>query len=176
MKLRNLSLIAAWICLPLLSIPGHAAGQAALEPVPTQNAPTLSLPALGKSAVALSDYKGKVVLVNFWATYCKPCREEMPSLERLRQRYASKGFEILGVDVADERSAVQQFLVKTPVSFPILLDADGASMGQWQALGLPASFLVDRQGRLRARLIGGADWESSALTLAIEKLLAGKGL
>jgi thiol-disulfide isomerase/thioredoxin len=143
----------------------------ALTPLdPTLTAP-LKLNDLQGKAVSLQDFRGKVVLINFWATYCKPCREEMPSLERLKGRLGTRGLSVLGVAVAEEASVVSRFLSTTPVSFPILLDGEAATMAQWKAIVLPSTYLVDRRGRLRARLVGGTDWESPVLVEALEKLL-----
>ena len=143
----------------------------ALTPVePTAAAPTKLNDVQGKT-VSLQDFRGKVVLVNFWATYCKPCREEMPSLERLKTRLGARGLNVIGIAVAEETSVVTRFLSTRPVSFPILLDREAASMAQWKAIALPSTYLVDRRGRLRAKLVGGTDWESPALVDAVEKLL-----
>lgn len=112
------------------------------------------------------------MLVNFWASYCKPCREEMPALDRLRKRLGKQGFEVIGVDVAEDATTVKQFLAHTPVGFPLLLDQEGLLMARWQAIGLPTSFLIDRQGRVRAWITGGADWDAPALLDNIRALLA----
>lgn len=149
--------------------PIAAPGLTVIEPIA---APALHLPDRLSKPSSLQALRGKVVLVNFWATYCKPCREEIPSLDRVRQRLAAKGFEVIGVDVADAPEAVTRYLATNPVSFPILFDPDASTMIAWKAVGLPASFLIDRQGRLRAKVIGSADWESPSLVAAIEKLLA----
>ena len=143
----------------------------ALKSLEPATAPALKLNSLQGKEVSLNDYRGKVVLVNFWATYCKPCREEMPSLERLKTRLGPRGLVVAGIAVAEEPGVIARFLSTTPVSFPILLDREATTMGQWKAIALPSSFLVDRRGRLRAKLVGGTDWESPELVEALEKLL-----
>ena len=158
-------LATGWFGLSLAAAP-------ALTPLEPTLAAPLKLNDLQGKAVTLQDFRGKVVLVNFWASYCKPCREQMPSLERLKSRLGPRGLAIIGIDVAEEAAVVARFLSTTPVSFPILLDQEAATMAQWKAIALPSSFLVDRRGRLRAKLIGGTDWESPALVDALEKLLA----
>lgn len=163
MVLRLLALLA---CLSMP--PAVAAG---LTSVPPTAAPPLALSDLQGVPVDLARLRGKVVLVNFWATYCKPCREEMPSLERLRTRLAPRGFEVIGVDVAEDAAAVRKFIATTPVGFPLVLDAEGSTMAGWKAIALPSTFVVDRKGRLRARLTGGADWEEVTLVDSLNKLL-----
>lgn len=166
--------LLAALALFLTAATAHAAG-GELKPLDPTPAPALALPGLGGKPVDLAAFRGKVVLVNFWATYCKPCRDEMPSLDRLRARLAPRGFEVVGVDIAEDAATVNQFLAKVPVAFPLALDGDGGTMGKWKAIALPTSFLVDRQGRLRARLTGGADWEQADLAAKIETLLAEGG-
>ena len=143
----------------------------ALTPLEPTLAAPLKLNDLQGKEVTLQDYRGKVVLINFWATYCKPCREEMPSLERLKARLGARGLRLVGVAVAEEASVVSRFLSTTPVSFHILLDREATTMAQWKAIALPSTYLVDRRGRLRAKLVGGTDWESPVLVEALEKLL-----
>ncbi len=147
----------------------RAAGELQLStPSP---APPLVLTDLAGRPLDLARYRGKLVLVNFWATYCKPCREEMPSLDRLRNRLAPRGFEVVGIDVAEDAATVTRFLATTPVSFPVALDGEGGVMGRWKAVALPTTFVVDRRGRLRGRLTGGADWESGRLVGQLEALM-----
>lgn len=157
----------------LLVMACQAQAAATLHTLPPTPAPALSLPALQGPPLDLAAYRGKVVLVNFWATYCKPCREEMPALERLRKRLAARGFEVIAVDVAEDAATVRQFLTRTSVSFPIMLDNEGQTMGQWHALALPSSFLVDRQGRIRAGITGATDWEGAPVLERLEQLLTG---
>ncbi|RLB76279.1 MAG: TlpA family protein disulfide reductase [Deltaproteobacteria bacterium] len=124
--------------------------------------------------VSLSQYRGKVVILNFWATWCPPCREEMPSMERLYQKYKDQGLVILAVS-ADEngKKAVSQFLQKTPYSFPILLDSDNIAQNAYGVFRFPESFIIDRNGMVVQKIIGGRDWLSGSTYELINFLLNG---
>jgi peroxiredoxin len=116
----------------------------------------------GLSSKSLSDQQGKVVLVNFWASWCLPCRMEMPELEALWSRYETEGLVILGINVdADARDA-RAFLDEVPVSFPVLWDERSVVSDQYRVMALPRTVLVDRKGRVRARFEG---FDSSTLTV-----------
>ncbi len=112
-------------------------------------APDFSLQSLDGSTVRLSDLKGQVVLINFWATWCAPCREEMPLLDAIYQKYNRLGVELLGINVEDDASGAQKYLNETPVTFPILFDPDGRVSKQYQVKAMPSTILVDRHGNVR---------------------------
>jgi peroxiredoxin len=133
--------------------------------------PALELKDLRGETHRLADYRGKVVLVNFWATWCDPCREEMPSMERLRGSLAGRPFEVLGVNLGESPSRIERFLEKLPLSFPLLLDRDSAVSKAWRARILPASFLVDREGRVRYAHVGELDWSSDEVRGKVADLL-----
>jgi peroxiredoxin len=119
----------------------------------------------------LADARGKVVLVNFWATWCPPCRKEMPSMERLWKRLADKGFVVYALDVGESADDVESFVFDHDLTFPVLLDKDAKTIRQWQVRGLPSSFLVDSQGRLAYKAIGERDWDDPALEKTIRALI-----
>ena len=122
-------------------------------------APNFSLPDLDGKMVSLSDYRGKVVLLNIWATWCPPCVEEMPSMEKLYQELQGEGFEILAVSI-DESGAqdVLPFMKKHKLSFPALIDSRGTLKGLYQTTGVPESFIIDKDGILVEKVIGPRDW------------------
>jgi len=122
-------------------------------------APNFSLPDLDGKMVSLSDYRGKVVLLNIWATWCPPCVEEMPSMEKLYQELQAEGFEILAVSI-DESGAqdVLPFMKKHKLSFPALIDSRGTLKGLYQTTGVPESFIIDKDGMLVEKVIGPRDW------------------
>lgn len=136
-------------------------------------APDFALPNLAGQAVRLSAYRGQVVLVNLWATWCPPCRDEMPSMEALHQRFKDKGFVLLAVS-EDEggRAVVEPFVEQMKVTFPVLLDTQGEVGRKYGVWGFPESFLVDRDGRIVERVIGPRDWVAPAQVAMIEALLA----
>ena len=149
-----------------------AAAAGAQELKPWKGAtPPLELRSLEGKATRLADYRGKVLLVNFWATWCEPCRAEMPSMNRLRAALAGQPFEVLAVNLGEPESRIRRFLEQTPLDFPVLLDADKAVAKAWQARILPASYLVDADGRIRFSHLGEADWSSEALKRQVVRLL-----
>lgn len=121
--------------------------------------PNFSLPDLDGQMVGLADYRGKVVLLNIWATWCPPCVEEMPSMEKLYQELQGEGFEILAVSI-DESGApdVLPFMQKHKLSFPALIDSKGALKGLYQTTGVPESFIIDKDGILVEKIFGPRNW------------------
>ena len=120
----------------------------------------------------LKAMKGRVLVVNFWATWCEPCREEMPSLQRLRDKLAGKPFEVITVNFGESAEKITPFLDKEKVTLPVLLDTQKETARDWGVRGVPMTFLVDARGRVRYSAFGERDWsEGSPLTL-VEKLVA----
>lgn len=118
---------------------------------------------------ALADYHGKVVLVNFWATWCEPCRKEMPALQRAWEHLRDRGAVVLAINWGDDAPTIDRFLQEVKVDFPVLLGWDDDMMAQWSIKGLPMSFVIDPQGRLAYRAAGELAWDEPAL---LAKLLA----
>ncbi len=128
-------------------------------------APDFSLPLLKGGTARLSSYRGKVVLINVWATWCDPCKQEMPSLEKLYQSLQGQPFEILASSV-DARGAtdVTPFAYRYGLTFPILLDVDKKLPSLFHTTGYPESFIIDKKGIMVKRIIGPLDWTNSQLT------------
>ncbi|HYP68512.1 MAG TPA: TlpA disulfide reductase family protein [Thiobacillaceae bacterium] len=120
----------------------------------------------------LATYKGRVVLINFWASWCPPCRKEMPSMQRLMQRLGGKSFVILAVDSGESRAESESFLKEIRPDFPILLDPDSEAARRWKVFAMPTSFLVDKQGRVRYALAGATEWDEGDGWLLIQEMLA----
>jgi cytochrome c biogenesis protein CcmG/thiol:disulfide interchange protein DsbE len=130
------------------------------HPATRRPAPDFTLSGLDGKTVRLTDYKGKVVLLNIWATWCPSCVEEMPSMEKLYKELKGENFEILGVSI-DESGAkvVVPFMQKYNLSFPTLVDPGGrAVQGLYRITGVPESFLVDKEGNIAQVIIGPTDW------------------
>ncbi|MFO7982245.1 MAG: TlpA disulfide reductase family protein [Desulfuromonadales bacterium] len=123
-------------------------------------APDFTLTDMHGENVSLSDYRGKVVFLNFWATWCPPCREEMPSMERLHESMGGKDFVILAVNVEKDKKAVENFLRGTPYSFKILLDPEGQAQSAYRVYRYPESYLIDKDGRIIEHYLGARDWSS----------------
>ena len=112
-------------------------------------APGFELASMDGGSIALDDLRGQVVMVNFWATWCGPCREEMPHLEALYQRYSDLGFTLLGVNVEEDSSGADEFLAETPVSFPILFDPQSHVSELYDVVAMPSTVMIDRSGNMR---------------------------
>lgn len=120
--------------------------------------PPLALQDLSGQAVSLASLKGRVVLVNFWGTWCDPCREEMPTLQQLADLYGGDGFTVLTVNVKDTPAKAAIFMRNAGLNMPVLRDAEGAVARQWGVRIFPTSVLIGADGRARWRVVGAADW------------------
>ena len=121
----------------------------------------------------LADYKGKVVLVNIWATWCEPCRVEMPSIEKLHREFGGEGLEVLGIsaDYPGEQQAVRDFVKKYGLTFQVLYDPEKKVATRYDVTGYPESFLIGREGTIRNKVIGATDWSSDANRALVRVLL-----
>ncbi|MDX1698764.1 MAG: TlpA disulfide reductase family protein [Thiohalobacterales bacterium] len=145
---------------------------AGLLPTPDElPAPALSLPDLGGRQHTLSDYRGQVVLVNFWATWCGPCLVEMPGMQRLQSAMQGRPFAILAVNAQEARTRVWRFKEMLQFSFPALLDSDGSINEAWEVDFYPTSFLIDAVGRIRYTAYGMIEWDSDETRRLIEQLM-----
>jgi cytochrome c biogenesis protein CcmG/thiol:disulfide interchange protein DsbE len=156
----------------IAALPVMAASDWKAYSTPEGQAPqALSLGDLAGKTVDLKSLKGQVVLLNFWATWCEPCRDEMPAMNRLQQKFGARGLRVIAVNLGESRPRIEQFLRTTPVDFLILRDDDSAVSKAWRVRVLPASFLLDRNGMLRYQLVGEAKWDSPSLQAPILELL-----
>lgn len=135
-------------------------------------APDFAVPDLAGQAVRLSALRGQVVLLNLWTTWCPPCREEMPSMERLYQRLKDRGFVLLAVSQDEAgKPAVEAFVRDLGLTFPVLVDPEHQVGDRYQVWGYPESFLIDREGRIAERIIGPRDWAAADQLEVVERLL-----
>ena len=147
----------------------QAAGFEARSATP---APELKAQDLAGATKTLADYRGKVVVLNFWASWCPPCLREMPSMERLRVKMAGRPLAIVALDSAETAEEVNGFLSRMTLGFPILLDPDGSNTKRWKVFALPTTFLLDASGRVRHVLTGPTEWDEGEALEIIESLLA----
>ncbi len=136
-------------------------------------APDFTLTDMKGERHRLSEQRGKVVMVNFWATWCPPCRYEMPSMQRAWEKLKDKNFVMYAVNVGEDEDTIFGFTFSTGVelNFPILLDKKGKVIKEWAVRGLPTTFIIDTKGRIAYRAIGGREWDDPKLLKEIQKLL-----
>jgi peroxiredoxin len=122
--------------------------------------------------VSMGDLRGKVVLMNFWATWCAGCRPEMPVLERLHRELVPQGLAVIGINAREGREAIRRYASELGLTFPLVLDPDGKINAQYGVVGLPTTFLVGRDGRAVALAVGPREWASTPARALIQALLA----
>ncbi len=167
-------LIPFFLILLNLALPLQAAES--LAPVfGRPAAPPLVLKDMDGNVHRLSDYRGHPVIVNFWATWCPPCRAELPSMNRAWQALQKDGVVMLAVNVGEDEDTIFAFNADYPIDFPILLDRDSKAIDTWSVLGLPTTFVVDAQGRLAYRAVGGRRWDSDRLLYMVRALIPPAG-
>ena len=174
--LQALSFALAVAFGTLLSGQTYAA-EAVFSPVPGYPvAPQITLLDMDGKQVDLEKLRGQVVLVNFWATWCPPCRREMPSLQRLWKKLEKSKLHIVAVNVGEDADTVLGFMgtLDDAPTFPIVFDKDSAVLRAWPVKGLPTTFLIDRKGHIIYRAIGGRDFDSPESIALLTKLLASK--
>jgi thiol-disulfide isomerase/thioredoxin len=138
---------------------------------PAHGAPPLMLKDLQGIPYQSSELKGKTMLINFWATWCPPCIEEMPSLIRLNEEMGRNGLVVLAVNVEEHKRRVSKIAARLKLTFPVLLDSKRVVADAWDVRVFPSSFLVDAQGRLRYRAIGPVAWDSEEVSSIVRQLL-----
>jgi cytochrome c biogenesis protein CcmG, thiol:disulfide interchange protein DsbE len=160
-------LIAALLFMLTTAASAHAAE---LKPWTAGATPALTLRDPAGREHRLADYRGKVVLVNWWATWCEPCREEMPSFDRLQKRMDGR-LVVLAVNYGEGEARISDFLAKYPSALTVLMDRDGTVARTWKARVLPTTFIVDPAGRVRYTAVGEIDADAPAFEQALRKLL-----
>lgn len=133
-------------------------------------APAFTLRGEDGKTYRLADYRGKVVVLNFWATWCPPCRYEMPSMERAHKKVQNEGIALLAINVGETEDQIFEFTGRYPVTFPLLLDSDGAVIRRYAVVGLPTTFVIDPRGRVTHRAVGGREWDDEKLLAQLRQL------
>lgn len=135
-------------------------------------APSFQLAALSGGEKSLAEFRGKAVILNFWASWCGPCREEMPSLEALYQRYKDQGLVVLGVSLDEEGwGPVREFLKVVPVNFPILLDSEQRVTELYETFRIPETYFIDPQGVVAGKVVGPQDYNQEVFFKKVERIL-----
>jgi thiol-disulfide isomerase/thioredoxin len=143
MNSRIAALLAPLTAAMVLALPASGASSA------SGPAPQFTLDSRGGSKISLAQYKGQVVMLNFWASWCGPCRQEMPLLENIYKKYNKMGFTLIGVNVEPDPKAAEGFLQQTPVSFPVIYDKDSTVSKAYDVAGMPSTVIIDRKGNIR---------------------------
>lgn len=147
-----------------------------LSPIPGRvMAPDFTLPDTEGKTHKLSDYRGKTVIINFWTTWCPPCREEIPSMNRAWQSLQKEDVIILAINMGEDEDTIFVFSADYPADFPLLLDRDGEVIAEWPVKGLPTTYVVAPDGRIAYRAIGGREWDAPAFMEIIRALRVDQG-
>ena len=175
MLAASLASVASLAALAAAGWPSRAQAAHVVRPWPEgKAAPALSLADLDGKMWNLAALKGQVVALNFWATWCEPCRAEMPSLELLAAQHERDGLTILAVNYKESLPTVKRFLETLPFSLPILLDRDGNATGDWTPRIFPTTVLIDRAGVPRLSVLGELEWNGPVARELVAPLLAGR--
>lgn len=170
--------VVALLALAAVLVPGlvlaedPVAALSLIRPRPAKDAPDFQVRTPDGSTLRLSDFKGKVVFLNFWATWCEPCREEMPSMERLHRAYKDRGLVVLAISLdVQGASVVKPFVKKFALTFPIGLDPKMAVRETYGVWAVPSTFLIDRKGKRALFANGAREWDGKAAHAVVESLL-----
>ena len=149
-----------------------AAAEPDIRPWGNKPTPPLATQALDGKPVDLKSLQGRVVVVNFWATWCEPCKAELPSLVKLKDEMAGRPFELVTVNYGEFPDKINQYLAKSGLKLPVALDTQNEVSKDWKVGGLPMTFLVDARGRVRYYVFGERAWNEGESRKLVEKLLA----
>ena len=168
-----ISVLFLTLLLPVVALADSGLGHA-LNPLQEPlEAPEFTLQDMDENPVSLADFKGKVVLLNFWATWCPPCRREMPSMERVYQKLKDEGFVVVAVNQWEDPDHVFAYTGQLSVNptFPLVFDLDSKIAEAYRVKGLPTTYLIDPQGRIRYQAIGGREFDHPEVEALIRSLM-----
>lgn len=161
----------AWL---LIAIPGvliSVQAKSADAATPLRKAPQFALQDPGRQVHRLADFSGKVVVVNFWASWCVPCREEIPSMNRASRVLRNEAIVWLAVNVGEDREAVDAFRNDYPIAFTVLLDTDGRVSKDWWVTGMPTTFVINPEGEIEHQIVGKRDWDDATHLQLVRQLI-----
>ncbi len=154
----------------LITACGNNEPEGSSKPKPlVELAPDFSLENLDGGQVSLSDLKGSPIFLNFWASWCRPCRAEMPDIDKIHEVYGKKGLKVFAINSREKNKIVEKFRKNTGISVPILLDKTGSITKQYKVFGLPVSFFIDKEGKVAASIMGQMDYQD--MDIQVNKIL-----
>jgi thiol-disulfide isomerase/thioredoxin len=163
----------AWVLIVISgALPGCDA-KSADAPTALRKAPQFALQDLGRQVHRLADFSGKVVVVNFWASWCVPCRQELPSMNRASRALPDDVVVWLAINVGEDREAVEAFRNDYPIAFTVLLDTDGRVSKDWSVTGMPTTFVINLKGEIEHQIVGKRDWGDAAHLKLVRQLIDG---
>jgi peroxiredoxin len=169
--MRSFTHLLAAICLCTAAACSAGEGGALLTELSERAAaPRFDLKGPGGERIRLSDFRGKPLIVNFWATWCPPCRAEMPSIQRAWEQLEENGVGVVAINVGEDPETVREFVRQVPVTFPLPIDKDSRVVQSWPVKGLPTTFVVDSKGRLVYVAAGERQWDDPALLDLVRRL------
>ena len=165
-----------WLAALIMALGAPSVGSAQtppweIEKLPSRPAPAFSLPDLAGKPVSLADFKGQLLLINFWATWCGPCREEMPALDGLYRKFKGQGLTLIGIAIDSDPNLVKQFLTTTKTKFPTLSDPEMTCHDAYKVFTYPTTFLVDRKGIVQKYWLGTQEWDSEEFEQILREYL-----
>jgi len=166
----RLSIIAAVTLITCIAL-ATATDLSKLKPWSGDSPPPLALTDLDGKSHKLSDYRGKVVVINFWATWCGPCVKEMPDFEKLAGKLSDEDFALVTVNFGEKADRIRPFLKKIEVDVPVLLDPDMGTSKAWVKAGLPTTYIIDANQNIRYQVLGALEWASPEVEAKIRELL-----
>jgi peroxiredoxin len=167
-SMKKISLILAFVLLTAMG--AYSPADSDKNPPVIEKAPDFSLKDLGGRTVSLGSLRGKVVLLNFWATWCPPCVSEMPSLNKLYLELKPRGLQVVAISLDRSAESVKEYINEKGFKFFVLLDADGVVVKRYKVFSTPTTFLIDRKGNIVGRFYGEYDWQDPDVRSKIEKL------
>lgn len=169
---KSLSLFAVILVLVVMAACTRKEANKPAMPVEKSPAPEVIVNSLAGAPLKLSDLKGKVVLLNFWATWCPPCRSEIPSMMKLNKTMAGKPFQMVAISIDEGgKPAIESFFQESGFSLPAYTDADNQAAKIYGVTGVPETFIIDRQGVIVKKVIGPMEWDSPEVTAFLENLM-----
>lgn len=161
---RNMKAFYTFIVFIFITLSSVTSAEEILTPLPNKpEAPEFLLRDMNEKIKELDDYRGKPIIINFWATWCPPCRDELPSMNRAWKKIKDEGIQMLAINIGEDEEAISSFTKNYPIDFTILLDESSEEISNWSIRGLPTTFVLDPQGHVIYRAVGGREWDNKKI-------------